>query len=180
VKPVSSVKGKSSYIVYEKTEGVFPLSVSGQPAPLYVSSEDYQGVVRVARLLQADLGRVTGAEPELLVDKLSSAKEMLVIGTLGCNPIIDQLVHNKKLDVTDLARKRETFALQCIRNPLPQVERALVIAGSDKRGTLYGMLDLSTHIGVSPWYWWADVPVRQQPDLFVLPGCHTRGEPTVR
>ena len=180
MKPVSSVKGKSSYIVYEKTEGVFPLSISGQPAPLYVSSEDYQGVVRVARLLQADLGRVTGAEPELLVDELSSAKEMLVIGTLGCNPIIDQLVHNKKLDVTDLARKRETFALQCIRNPLPQVETALVIAGSDKRGTLYGMLDLSTHIGVSPWYWWADVPVRQQPDLFVLPGCHTRGEPTVR
>jgi hypothetical protein len=180
VKPVSSAEGKSSYVVYEKTEGAFPLAVSGRPAPLYVCSQDYQGVVRVARLLQADLGRVTGAEPELLVDELSSTKEMLVIGTLGCNPIIDQLVHDKKLDVTDLAGKREKFALQCIRNPMPRVEHALVIAGSDKRGTLYGMFDLSTRIGVSPWYWWADVPVRQQPDLFVLPGCHTQGEPSVR
>ncbi len=103
VKPVSSAKGKSSYVAYEKTEGAFPLSVSGRPAPLYVRSEDHPGVIRVARLLQADLARVTGAEPELLVDSLPSVKEMLVIGTLGCNPIIDQLVHDKKLDVTDLA-----------------------------------------------------------------------------
>jgi len=180
MKPVSSAKGNSSYIAYKKTEGAFPLTVSGRPAPLYVHSEDYQGVVRVARLLQADLGRVTGVNPELFINELPPAKEFVLIGTLGYNPIIDRLVQERKLDATGLAGKREMFALQCVRNPMPRVEHALVIAGSDKRGTLYGMLDLSTRIGVSPWYWWADVPVRRQPDLFVLPGCHTQGEPAVR
>jgi hypothetical protein len=137
-------------------------------------------VIRVAQLLQADINRVTSARPELLVDKLSSAKEIILIGTLGHSPIIDRLVQDKQLEVTDLAGKREMFVLQGIQNPLPGVERALVIAGSDKRGTLYGMFDLSAQIGVSPWYWWADVPVRRQPALFVLPGRHTQGEPAVK
>src|SRR5262249_15536320 len=63
---------------------------------------------------------------------------------------------------------------------LPGVDRALVIAGSDKRGTIYGIYDLSEQIGVSPWYWWADVPVRRRGSLHVLPGRHTRGSPAVK
>jgi hypothetical protein len=169
-----------TYISTENRDGYFPLSVSGRPAPLCICSEDYPGVIQVAQLLQADISRVTGASPELFIDELSSAKEIILIGTLGHSPIIDRLVQDNKLDVTDLAGKREMFVLQGIQNPMSGVEHALVIAGSDKRGTLYGMLDLSTHIGVSPWYWWADVPVRRQTDLFILPGRHTRGEPAVR
>ncbi len=169
-----------TYISTEHSEGCFPLSVSGRTASLSVSSEDYPGVIRVAQLLQADLGRVTGVRPELFTDQVSPTKEIVLIGTLGHCPVIDQLVQDRKLDVTDLTGKREMFMLQSIQNPMPGLEHALIIAGSDKRGTLYGMLDLSVRIGVSPWYWWADVPVRQQPDLFVLPGCHTQGEPAVR
>ncbi|MFC7669511.1 glycosyl hydrolase 115 family protein [Hymenobacter humi] len=67
-----------------------------------------------------------------------------------------------------------------MNNPMPGVERALVIAGSDKRGTIYGIYDLSQQIGVSPWYWWADVPTKQQPALYVLAGRHTQGEPKVK
>ncbi len=168
-----------TYISTENRAGCFPLAASGRIPPLCVSSKDYAGVIRVARLLQADIGRVTDAMPELHMDEVPPAKEMVLIGTLGRSPIIDRLVQEKKFDATELAGKREKFVLQGIRNPIPGVEHALVIAGSDKRGTLYGMLDLSTRIGVSPWYWWADVPARKHHGLFVLPGPHTMGEPAV-
>jgi hypothetical protein len=63
---------------------------------------------------------------------------------------------------------------------MPGVSSALIIAGSDKRGAIYGVYDLSEQIGVSPWYWWADVPVRHQEALFVKPGRYVQGEPAVR
>jgi hypothetical protein len=169
-----------TYISTENGDGCFPLFTPDRPTPLCVSGEDYPGVIRVARLLQADLGCVTGITPELLIAELPPAKEIVLIGTLGHSPIIDRLVQDNKLDVTELSGKWEMFVLQGVENPMPGVEHALVIAGSDKRGTLYGMLDLSIRIGVSPWYWWADVPVQRQPALFVLPGCHTQGQAAVR
>jgi hypothetical protein len=70
--------------------------------------------------------------------------------------------------------------IQVVRNPLPGLKSALVIAGSDKRGTIFGIYDLSEQIGVSPWYWWADVPVHQHKELFVKPGKYTQGPPAVK
>jgi hypothetical protein len=99
----------------------------------------------VAQLLQEDIGRVTEAKPELLLDEIPPEIEIVLIGTLGHSPVIDRLAEAKKLDATDLAGQREMFVLQKIRNPQPGVERALVIAGGDKRGTMYGMLDLRSH-----------------------------------
>jgi len=170
---------EKTYITAEKAEGGFPLSSAGRSAPLCVCREDHPGVIRVAGLLQADIARVTGAEPALSLDGIPPAKHAVLIGTLGRSPLIDRLAREHKLDVSDLAGKREKFILQAIRDPMPQVENALIIAGSDKRGTLYGMLDLSARIGVSPWYWWADVPARKQRELHVLAGRHTLGEPAV-
>src|SRR5512139_3399243 len=117
-----------TYFTSENREGCFPLSVSGQAAPLYVSGEDFPGVLRVARLFQADIGRVAGTKPELSQDALPSAKEMILIGTLGHSPIIDQLVQEGKLDGAELAGKWETSLLQVVEKPLAGVERALVIA----------------------------------------------------
>lgn len=169
-----------TYIATRNSERAFPLSISGNPASLHVSGEDFPGVHRIARLFQDDIGRVTGTKPELFIDQLPPAKEIVLIGTLGKSPIIDQLVKENKLDVTGIAGRWETSLIQVVEKPLPGVGRALVLAGSDKRGTLFAMFDLSARIGVSPWYWWADVPVYQQRDLFVLPGRHTQGEPAIR
>ncbi len=178
-KQVFPAEDGKSYVTTEEMEEGFPLSVSGRSAPLCVSGQDHPGVARVAQLFREDIGRVTGAKPDLLVGETTPMKEAVLIGTLGRSPVIDRLAKEKKFDVTDLAGKRETFVVQGVPNPTPDVEHALVIAGSDKRGTLYGMLDLSSRIGVSPWYWWADVPVRRQRELFVVPGRHTLGEPAV-
>jgi hypothetical protein len=178
-KTAATIRDYAPYISTTKLEGAFPLSSAGRSAPLFVSPADYPGVIRVANLLQADITRVSGAAPGLFLDDVPPTKEAVLIGTLGSSPLIDRMVREHKWDAAGLAGKREMFVLQTVQNPLPNVERALIIAGSDKRGTLYGMLDLASRIGVSPWYWWADVPARKQADLFVRPGRHTLGEPAV-
>jgi hypothetical protein len=174
------VKGGKSYVSTERSKGSFALSLSGKPVPLIISSEDYPGVIRALKDLQADIGRITGINPELYSDDLPSSDRIVLAGTLGKSPLIDKLVTDRKLDVGDIEGRWETFVLQVVKKPMPGVKRALVIAGSDKRGTIYGIYDLSSKIGVSPWYWWADVPADQRPDLFILPGRYTQGEPAVK
>ncbi|MGH7497200.1 MAG: glycosyl hydrolase 115 family protein [bacterium] len=170
----------ASYVATTNSKGRFALSASGRPAPLYVSAQDYPGVIRILKHLQADIGRVTSTAPEVYIDKIPTAREVVLVGTLGKSPVIDKLAQSKKLAVANIAGQWETFLLQVVEKPLPGIDRALVIAGSDKRGTIFGMYDLCAQIGVSPWYWWADVPVKPQRDLYVLPGRHTRGAPAVK
>ncbi|GAB3820796.1 glycosyl hydrolase 115 family protein [Pontibacter rugosus] len=171
----------STYISSAKAKGSFALTASGKSAPLYVSSEDFTGVIRAAKDLQADVNRVTKVQPTLTVDKKApKAKQIVLIGTLGKSPVIDKLVKSKKLDVSGIAGKWETYLVQVVEKPMRGVDQALVIAGSDKRGTIFGIYDVSSEIGVSPWYYWADVPVKQQQNLYVLPGRHTDGEPKVK
>ncbi len=168
------------YVVSRDGQGRFALASAGKSASLFVSPEDFPGVSLAARSLRVDIGKVTRAEPSLVTQIPTSSHDLVIIGTLGKNALIDRLVREKKLDVTGIAGKWEAFLTQVVDAPAPGIDRALVIAGSDKRGTIYGIYDLSSQIGVSPWYWWADVPVRQQSSLFVLPGRHTLGEPAVK
>jgi hypothetical protein len=170
----------AAYVAAERADGSFPLVADGRAAPLFVSDQDWPGVVRAARDLQADVERVSRVRPGLTVGAAPAGSPVVLIGTIGRSPVIDRLVRDGKLDVSGVAGKWETFLLQPVRDPLPGVPEALVIAGSDKRGTIFGIYDLSQQIGVSPWYFWADVPARHQPELFVAAGRHTLGEPAVQ
>jgi hypothetical protein len=172
----------SSYIVGKPAAGGFALARAGRPAPIWTDPTDHAGVIRAVGDLKADLGRVTGTEaPVLFVyQPAPSLHETIIVGTLGKNWIIDTLARQKKIDAAHLHGKWETFLIQVVDAPFPGLERALVIAGSDRRGTIFGVYDLSMRIGVSPWYWWADVPVCRKTDLFVRPGVHMEGEPKVR
>ncbi|MGD0592047.1 MAG: glycosyl hydrolase 115 family protein [Bacteroidota bacterium] len=169
----------TSYISSNSGSGYFALSDVNQSAPLFVSSKDYPGVIRALNDLKTDIGRVTSHEPSVIFDDLPLQKEVVIVGTLGKSSVIDQLVKNKKLDVKDIAGKWENFLIQVIEKPFAGVDKALVIVGSDKRGTIYGMYELSEQIGVSPWYWWADVPVEHKDALFVKPDKYTQG-PSVK
>jgi hypothetical protein len=175
-----SAQKSESYISPRKIPGAFTLSAAGRSAPILISSQDYAAVTRVAKDLQADVSHISLAKPALILDTPPASGELIIVGTLGKNPIIDALVGEGKIDVNGVAGKWETFLLQVVEKPLPGIKRALVIAGSDKRGTVFGVYDLCGKIGVSPWCWWADVPIKRQQTLFVHPGRYTQGTPAVK
>ncbi len=157
----------------------FPIVQAGTATPIWVQPDADAGIIKIAGHLQQDINKVTGILPELIKDKSAKKPLLIIVGTYKQCPIITQLVKNKKINGVLLEGKRETFVIQIVDRPFAGVDRALVIAGSDKRGTIYGMYDLSQQIGVSPWYYWADVPVKQSKNLYVKPGVHSLGEPAV-
>jgi hypothetical protein len=168
-----------SYISTKSSQGSFPLVAEGQSASLYLSTQDYPGVLKVAGHLQTDIKNVTGVEPKIITDKYNE-NSIVIIGTIGKNPLVDKLIEEKKINAEEVVDRWDTFGLQTVENPLPNVDYALVIFGSNKRGTIYGMYDLSSQIGVSPWYWWADAPIQKKAELYVKPGFYSPGEPKVK
>jgi len=172
--------GEAIYVSSRAADGSFPLADRNTAASIWLSPGEFPGVVRAARSLASDVERVTGTAPAVSTDAPDHRTSTVIVGTLGKNPVIDRLVAERKLDAAHLRGKWETFVTQIVEHPAAGADRALVIAGSDKRGTIYGIYDLSLQIGVSPWTWWADVPVRHRASLYVLPGMHTLGEPAVR
>lgn len=156
------------------------LATSKQASPLLVSSNDWKGVIRAFGDLRTDIGKVVSVTPRLYLDTVPSSKELIVAGTIGKSPLIDQLIREKKIAVADVAGKWETFLVQVVDKPFAGVKRALVVAGSDKRGTIYGIYELSRQMGVSPWYWWADVPVPPKTALYAVGGRVVMGNPSVK
>ncbi len=171
---------KNSYVSTKKAKGAFTLVEKGKSAPIIISEEDFPGVQRVIKHLKTDIKNVSGAQADLLFDSIPISKEIVLIGTIDNNPLIDKLIDEDKIDVQEIIGKRESFLIQVVDKPFPNVDRALIISGSDKRGTIYGIYNLSEQIGVSPWYWWADVPVKKKQNIYILPTRFTLGEPKIK
>jgi hypothetical protein len=173
--------GDPRYVSTKPEAGAFPLANHQFAVPLLVSNDDWPGVVRAAGDLSTDIDRVTGEQPALLHAGADVHNgDVVLIGTIGRSALIDDLVRRHKLDVSGIAGKWETAVTTIVERPMPGVRRALVLAGSDKRGTIFAIYDLSEQIGVSPWTWWADVRVPHQDALFVEPGRHTQPVPAVK
>lgn len=168
------------YVVNKAAATTFPLASKGKVASILVSQNDFLGVLKVAGYLENDLFKVTNVHSKQIKTISETSDYVVIIGTIGKSEIIDQLVREGKIDASQLKGKWEKFITQIVDNPSKGIKKALVIAGSDKRGTIYGMYDLSNQIGVSPWYFWADVPVKKQSELHVLGGIHSNGEPKVK
>jgi hypothetical protein len=171
---------RDSYISFSRAFGSFPLVARGRAATIVVSSADYPGVVRVVDDLRADIARVTGVTPAVSVDTVPRRDHVVIVGTIGRSPLINNLVSRGRVNVNGIAGRWETSLQQVVNRPLPGVGQALVIAGSDQRGTIYGAYDVSRKIGVSPWYFWDDVPSVHRDALYVLPGRHSQGTPVVK
>lgn len=168
------------YVTTKASKENFPLASNDNVASILVSDDDFAGVKRVVRHLQNDILNVTDTKTSILNSSSINEDYVVIIGTLDQSPIIDQLAKSGKIDAKKLQGKWEKFTTQIVDNPMSDIKKALVIAGSDKRGTIYGIYDLSNQIGVHPWYFWADVPAKKQSELHVLPGVHTKGEPKVK
>lgn len=145
---------------------------------IYMDTNDCKGVSYAAHALLKDIKSVSGATATLTSDagflkKADTARPAILVGTIGHSAAIDQLVKQKRINGNLLKGKREKFIITLI-------DGQLVIAGSDRRGTIYGIYELSQQMGVSPWYDWADVPVEHHDSIFVNKGIYTDGEPAVR
>ena len=150
----------------------------GNRVEIYMDANDCKGVNYAANALVKDILRVSGSKAVLtsdagLKDKDAAGKPTILVGTIGHSAAIDQLIRQKRINGNLLKGKREKFIITV-------VDGQLVIAGSDRRGTIYGIYELSQQMGVSPWYDWADVPVEHHDSIFVNRGIYTDGEPAVR
>ncbi|PUA27253.1 MAG: glycosyl hydrolase [Cellvibrio sp. 79] len=164
--PMAFALGEKSWLIASGSNQ-FTLVDKKSASTLIIDENDFSGVQRAAKNLQSDIEKVTGKKPLLVNSINENDGQLVIIGSIGKSRLIDQLIANKKLDVNNIRGQWDGFLVQVIEQPFPAVKRALVIAGADKRGTTYGIYSLSEQIGVSPWYWWADVPVKKKSEIFI-------------
>ena len=153
------------FVVDTYNTGDFKLVFEQQTADLYVDESDLPGVARALGDLRDDIERVTGLLPEVKKSQADLGKYAVIAGTIGHSEVIDALIAADRLDIDSIVGKWEAYVIQVVANPLPNVDTGLVIAGSDRRGTIYGIYEISRQIGVSPWYFWADVTPEKQDTL---------------
>lgn len=165
-----------TFVSFTPTGGGFAVVKGGKPVNVVCTPDDHEGVRMAAANLAKDFGRVSGTDAALVQEPQG---ECVIVGSLK-SVVIQQLVKAGKVDGAQLEGKTEKYLLQIVDRPLDGVERALVIAGSDKRGAIYGAYELSRQMGVSPWYWFADVPTRRHKDVYIKKGAFTDGEPKVK
>ena len=158
-----STNAAEPFVTFQAMADALPIA----GASIGYADSEHSCVQHAVASLQSDLQKVTGIRPSLT----NAQQATILIGTVGTSPQIDLWV--KQGVLRDLKGRTEKYIIKTIGNQL-------VIAGSDKRGTVYGIYEFSRQIGVSPWYYWADVPVEQHAELYVKEGEYSDGEPAVR
>ncbi|MES2037078.1 MAG: glycosyl hydrolase 115 family protein [Pseudomonadota bacterium] len=159
--------GEKTYVTQTAVAGDLVLVNASSAATLYVDMADYAGVQRAVVNLQKDIEGITGKKPAITNDVQSLKGQAVIVGTIGKSKLIDQLIAAHKIDVSGIVNQWDAYQLVTLQNPLPDVAQALVIIGANKRGGVYGVYDLSEQIGVSPWYWWADVPLKKKSSIAI-------------
>ena len=157
-------------VKYYSSNTDFPVVDAGKPVPLLTDSLDAEVVGIAARAVAQDIGLISGTIPKVIYEPLSAGKNIIVAGTIGHSKFIDELIASNRIDVTSIQGKWEAHQLEVIMSPFQGIDKALVIVGSDRRGTAYGLFELSRLLGVSPWVWWADVLPERHKNLYLTAG----------
>ena len=163
---VTTGRAATQFIDFQS--GDFQLN-KGNQVTIGIADNEQRGVLRAAKDLSTDIQKVCDAQ--VFVGQESSAT--IVAGTLGSSKIIDEMAKNRIFDAKTLKGKCEKYVITV-------TDGQVVIAGSDRRGTIYGIYELSRQLGVSPWYYWADVPIEHHSEIYIKKGSYTDGEPAVR
>ena len=179
------------------SQSAFPIAANGEAAAIYVAPANPDTVRVAAQAFADDVERVTGAKPSILTSLDGPLPaNLILVGVLGQSPEIDQLRAANRLVTTAIEGKWEASETATILNPqinaqskrqskgqpnfLPGVQLALVIAANDRRGAAYALFTLSRQMGVSPWTWWADVPIAHHTAVYVRPGLFVQPSPSVQ
>ncbi|TWU77784.1 hypothetical protein ED733_008713 [Metarhizium rileyi] len=169
---------EQSVVAFESVDG---FSLIG--ADILIDQDEYEGVHIAAKNLSKDFTRVTGRGGNAVlttVKRRDASNCCIIVGTLSKSAILKQLESDGRIDFSGISGKWESWITRCVSNPMEGYEHALIIAGSDKRGAIFGIYSLSEQIGVSPWYWWADVPPKAHNEIYALPVATCNGEPSVK
>ncbi|KAF2825625.1 hypothetical protein CC86DRAFT_294373 [Ophiobolus disseminans] len=159
----------------------FKLADRSVAPSIVVTSNERVGIARAAQDLAWDFGRVVGINGTIATSLTNpDSGPVIIAGTIGHSSLINNLASTGKLDVSTVEGKWESYTSQVVRNPSAGIPWALVIAGSDRRGAIYGLYDVSEQMGVSPWYWWADVPVQTKISVYVSSSGKLQGPPSVK
>jgi hypothetical protein len=180
--PADAVAAHSAKLTVETrfTSDAFPLVHNGKGATIVFDRSEAPVVKTVAEAFDRDVALVTGTHPGICGSDEKLPKLAIFIGTVDGSRYIKEIVQAGRLPANRLAGKWETFLITVVDQPLEGVDQALVIAGSDPRGAAFGVFELSKMIGVSPWYWWADVKPERRESLFVRGGEIVEGPPSVK
>lgn len=175
----ASVKAEYPKVSEEVMTGWFALSTEKDAATIFTDANDYRVAGIAAGMLADDVERVTGHRPALQTAKLQPQCTAVIAGTLGKSRLIDGIVKRHKIDVSGITGKWESYIITTVQHPKTRTQQ-LIVVGSDRRGTAFGLTSLSEAIGVSPWYWWADVTPNHKNALYVEPVTFCQGEPSVQ
>ena len=165
-------------ISFTKSQGVFTLVENGRAIPIVTDKNDYEVIHIAASCFQKDVQMVTGIAPPLY--NTVREDEVLIVGSLDKCSFIQKFISEGKMSSIQIIGQWEKYQLSIVTKPYPGVRRAYVISGSDRRGAAYGLLDLSRQMGVSPWYWWADVPVRKEQSLYLGKKTYVSPSPDIQ
>lgn len=177
---ISTVFGQIHVSNEPMGDNAFPLVSKGAKATLYYDKNDDLVIEKVVKLFSEDVKRVTDETLSVKTEHAITDDFVIFIGTLGKSQWIDSLAEKGFIDVNSIRNGWEQYIINLIDTPFPHVKKALVITGSDRRGTAYGLFSLSEAIGVSPWYWWADVPVKKQKNLYLSVNSFVSPKPSVK
>lgn len=159
------------------SENYMPIAVNSTPLPIVVDAGEDVAILKALQNLSKDFGRVTGLDAPIL--NAIGTGNAIIVGKVG-SPLIDDLVNKGLIPKGELEGKYEKYLMKTVSRPMRGVDEALIIAGSDRRGAIYGIYELAEQIGVSPWYDWADVPIVHHRDIALKRGQYTAGEPRVK
>lgn len=155
-------------VVLQASAQSFVVAKDGKRVNLIASRREHAGVLTALSNLGDDIELAYSGE-----FSQPGLPGSILVGTIGRSQYIDGLVEQGKLDVTEVKGQWESYVID-------MVDGNLVIAGSDRRGTIYGIYEISRRLGVSPWTWWADVPVKKQKVLEVSAKRFVKKSPAVK
>ncbi|KAF2755146.1 hypothetical protein EJ05DRAFT_503454 [Pseudovirgaria hyperparasitica] len=182
--------GQNATISFDDTSDSIKLASRYEYVQIAIDGADWPGVIRAAKDLAVDFGRVTGTNGTVSLIGGSNSTDhgtpiglnagMIIAGTIGNSPTIDSMIESGMVNVSKIQGQWEAFVSTIVPSPMPGVHEALVIAGADRRGTIFGLYDVSEQIGISPWYWFADVPWQQHDGIYALRTTKEQGSPSVK
>jgi hypothetical protein len=155
---------KDKTLKLSQEEPTITLATEGKAISIYLDSKgkDYEGLSLVVKSFAEDINSITGITPVISTNIEQLNGTVVIAGSIGNNQIIDELITKGIIDVASIENKWECYKIQVIEKPASGIDKALVVVGSDKRGTIYGIYHISELMGVSPWVYWGDVlPVKQ-------------------